>query len=291
MPVDAEGLIDWAERVLLDSDAIDHWQKERERIDAEELLEFALGHDFDLEDDVPLPVQGRFEKMVIRRATGEPTQLIKGYTEFRNLKLIQRPGTFIPRDSSEFLAEQAIRRIRRRKDPVAVDMACGTGPVALAVKNEVPTATVYGADIAADAIRDARANARKLGIGVKFVCGDMFHPVPKGLRGKVDVITIHPPYVAKGELKDLPDEIKLFEPVHVLTDGSKEGMGLVEMTVAAAPEWLRPGGWLLIEVSPDRARAVTSVMRRGGLKDVRSFMDKGFKVTRVLAGRNPQVVR
>ena len=287
MPVDAEGLIDWAERVLLDSDAIDHWQKERERIDAEELLEFALGHDFDLEDDVPLPVQGRFEKMVIRRATGEPTQLIKGYTEFRGLKLIQRPGTFTPRDSSEFLAEQAIKRIRRRKDPVVVDMACGTGPVALAVKHEVPAATVYGADIAADAIRDARANARKLGIGAKFVCGDMFQPLPKGLRGKVDAITIHPPYVAKGELRDLPDEIKLFEPVHVLTDGSKEGMGLVEMTVAAAPEWLGPGGWLLIEVSPDRARAVMSVMRRGGLEDVRSHMDKGFKVTRVLAGRNP----
>lgn len=280
-------MIDWAERVLLDSDAIDHWQKERERIDAEELLDFALGHDFDLEDDVPLQVQGRFEKMIARRATGEPTQLIKGYTEFKGLKLIQRPGTFIPRDSSEFLAEQAIKRIRRRKDPVAVDMACGTGPVALAVKNEVASATVYGADIASDAIRDARANARKLKVGAKFVCGDMFQPLPKSLRGKVDVITIHPPYVARGELKDLPDEIKLFEPVHVLTDGSKEGMGLVEMTVDAAPAWLRPGGWLLIEVSPDRARAVMSVMRRGGFKDVRSFLDKGFKVTRVLAGRNP----
>lgn len=280
-------MIDWAERVLLDSDAIDHWQKERERIDAEELLDFALGHDFDLEDDVPLQVQGRFEKMIARRAAGEPTQLIKGYTEFKGLKLIQRPGTFIPRDSSEFLAEQAIKRIRRRKDPVAVDMACGTGPVALAVKNEVASATVYGADIASDAIRDARANARKLKVGAKFVCGDMFQPLPKSLRGKVDVITIHPPYVARGELKDLPDEIKLFEPVHVLTDGSKEGMGLVEMTVDAAPAWLRPGGWLLIEVSPDRARAVMSVMRRGGFKDVRSFLDKGFKVTRVLAGRNP----
>lgn len=284
--MDAEGLIDWAERVLLDSDAIDHWQKERERIDAEELLEFLLGHDFDLEDDIPLSIQAKFEKLIARRATGEPTQLIKGYTEFRDLKLIQRPGTFIPRDSSEFLAEQAIRRIRRRKDAVLLDMACGTGPVALAVKNAVPSATVYGADIAADAIRDARANARRLKIGAKFVCGDMFLPLPRRLRGNVDVITIHPPYVARGELADLPDEIKLFEPVHVLTDGSKEGMGLVEMTVAAAPEWLRPGGWLLIEVSPDRARPVMSVMRRGGLKDVRSFMDKGFKVTRVLAGRN-----
>lgn len=278
-------MIDWAERVLLESDAIDHWQKERERIEAEELLDHALGHDFDLEDDVSLPVQAKFEKMIARRATGEPTQLIKGYSEFRSLKLIQKPGTFIPRDSSEYLAAQAILRIRRRKTPIAVDMACGTGPVALSVKNEVPAALVYGSDISSEAIRDARANARKLKIGAKFVCGDLFRPLPRGLRGRVDVITLHPPYVGKKELKDLPDEILLFEPVHVLTDGSKQGMGLLEMTVAQAPEWLRAGGWLLIEVSPDRSRAVMSVMRRGGFKDVRSHVDSGFKITRILAGR------
>lgn len=278
-------MLDWAERILLGSDAIDHWQKERERIEAEDLLDHAIGHDFDLEDDVPLSVQARFEKMIARRATGEPTQLIKGYAEFRGLKLIQRPGTFIPRDSTEFLAVQAIKRIRRRKDPVAVDMACGTGPVALAIKNEVPEAIVYGADLSADAIRDAKANASKLKVNARFVCGDLFAPLPRSLRGRVDVVTLHPPYVGKKELRDLPDEIRLFEPASVLTDGSKEGMGLVEMTVDRVADWLRPGGWLLIEVSPDRARPVMSVMRRGGLKDVRSHIDDGFKITRVLAGR------
>lgn len=282
--VDAEGVLDWAERILLESDAIDHWQKERERIEAEELLAHALGHDFDLDDDVPLKVQARFERMVARRMTGEPNQLIMGFTEFRGMKLVQRPGTFIPRDSSEFLAVQAIKRIRRRQHSVAVDLACGTGPVALAVKKAVPAAEVYGADLSKEAIRDARANARNLGIPVKFLCGDLMKPLPKRFRGKVDVVTIHPPYVGKNELKELPDEIRLFEPASVLTDGSKEGMGLVEMTVAEAPGWLRPGGWLLVEVSPDRARAVVSVMRRGGFKDVKSHVDKGFKVTRILAG-------
>jgi release factor glutamine methyltransferase len=282
--VDAEGVLDWAERILLDSDAIDHWQKDRERIESEELLAHALGHDFDLDDDVPLKVQERFEKMVARRMTGEPTQLITGFSEFRGMKLIQRPGTFIPRDSSEFLAVQAIKKIRRRKSPIAVDLACGVGPVALAVKKAVPAAEVYGADLSSEAIRDARINARNLKVPVKFVCGDLLKPLPGRLRGLVDVVTIHPPYVGKKELKELPDEIRLFEPASVLTDGSKEGMGLVEVTVAQSPEWLRPGGWLLIEVSPDRARPVMSAMRRGGFKDVKSHVDKGFKVTRILAG-------
>jgi release factor glutamine methyltransferase len=282
--VDAEGILDWAERILLESDAIDHWQKDRERIEAEELLAHALGHDFDLDDDVPLKVQARFEEMAARRVKGEPTQLIIGFSEFRGMKLIQRPGTFIPRDSSEFLAVQAIGKIRRRKSPVAVDLACGVGPVALAVKKAVPSAEVYGADISSEAIRDARANARNLKIPVKFLSGDLLKPLPARLRGHVDVVTIHPPYVGKDELKELPDEIRLFEPSSVLTDGSKEGMGLVELTVAGAPEWLRPGGWLMIEVSPDHARPVMSAMRRGGFKDVKSHVDKGFKVTRILVG-------
>ena len=278
-------MLDWAERLLLDSDAIDHWQKDRERIEAEELLAHALGHDFDLEDDVPLPVQARFETMIARRATGEPVQLIKGFAEFRGLQLIARPGTFVPRDSSEFLAVQAVRRLKRRQKPMAIDLACGTGPVALAIKNEVKRAQVYGADLSANSIGVARANAGRLKLPVRFFCGDLFKPLPRKLQGTADVITFHPPYVGKRELRELPDEIRLFEPKIVLTDGSPQGLELVERACTEAPDWLRRGGSLLIEVSPDRARSVMSRMRRAGFKDVRSTMDKGFKVTRVISGR------
>ena len=270
---------------MLESDAIDHWQKGRERLEAEELLEHVLGRTFYLDDEMTPSDQARFEKAIGRRATGEPTALIKGYTDFRGLRLIQRPGTFIPRDSSEFLAAQAITRIRRRVGAVAVDMACGTGPVALAVKHEVPKATVYGADLSQNAITVARANARALRLDVRFVCGDLFNPLPSKFRGGVDVVTLHPPYVGKRELRELPDEIVKFEPTLVLSDGSPRGLGLIERAVAEAPKWLRRGGWLLVEVSPDRARQVMSVMRRGDFRDVRSTVDRGFKVTRVLVGR------
>lgn len=283
--MDAEGLLDWAERILLESDAIDHWQKGRERLEAEELLEDVLGHEFYLDDDIPLEMQASFEKMIARRANGEPNALIMGYSMFDGMKLVQRPGTFIPRDSSEWLAHQAISRIRRRTDAVAIDLACGIGPVALAVKKAVPKATVVGTDLDDRSIRAARENGRRLGLDVRFVVGDLFSAVPRSLRGRVDAITIHPPYVAKSEVRDLPDEIARFEPRIVLTDGSAEGLGLVQRTVAECHDWLQPGGWLCIEVSPDRARAVASVMRKGGLRDVSSTVDKGFKVTRVLVGR------
>jgi release factor glutamine methyltransferase len=144
---------------------------------------------------------------------------------------------------------------------------------------------VYGTDVSADAVRIARTNAQRLRLLATFVTGDLFQALPRSVAGHVDVITLHPPYVARRELKHLPDEIRNFEPAHTLTDQSVDGLGLVERAIVEAPEWLRRGGWLLVEVAPDRARSVSSLMRRGGLREVRSTMGGELKVTRVVVGR------
>ncbi|HWO69173.1 MAG TPA: HemK/PrmC family methyltransferase [Actinomycetota bacterium] len=286
--MEAAELLERAVRRLEASRAIDHWQRDRERIEAEDLLAFVLGGEEPEPDRiVPPAARRRFERLVARRARGEPLAYLKGFTLFRGLEVRVRPGVFVPRDSSEFLALQAVRRLRGRRRPVAVDLATGAGPVALAVANEVRGAEVYGTDLSREAVTVARANARRLGLRATFLRGDLYGPLPRRLAGRVDVITLHPPYVARGELRDLPLEIRRFEPVHTLTDRSPDGLGLVERAVAEGRSWLEPGGWILIEVSPDRARSVAAVMRRAGLRDVRSTVDRGFKVTRVVVGRRP----
>jgi release factor glutamine methyltransferase len=282
--VNASELVDRAVQTLHASTALDHWQSDRDQIESEELLEFVLGHEPDPDEEVPSVAARRFDRMIERRATGEPVAFIKGYAEFRGLELIAKPGVFVPRDSSEFLAEQAIRRLRRRSDPVAVDLATGAGTVALAIANEVPRATVFGADLADDAVALARRNARRLRLGARFVVGDLFDALPARLRGTVDVITLHPPYVGLDELEELPDEIRNFEPTHTLTDRSRDGLGLVERAADEAWGWLCRSGWLLIEVSPDRSRTVASILRGEGFADVRSTKG-GMGVTRVVVGQ------
>src|SRR6266511_2650691 len=201
-------LIDEAVEVLEASDAIDHWQNDRQRIEAEELLDHLVGPDWTAEDDIPASAARRFRALISRRATGEPVPYIKGYAEFRRLRLIARRGVFVPRDSTEFLAEQAVRRLRPRRHPVHVDLATGSGPVALAVGNEVPGAEVHGADLATLPIRVARQNARRLGLTVHFHRGDLFGPLPGRLAGRVDVVTFHPPYVGRREVRTLPVEVR-----------------------------------------------------------------------------------
>jgi release factor glutamine methyltransferase len=284
--VNVSEALDRAVAILEASPAIDHWQRDRELIEAEDLLAFALGvDDLDPDDDVPAAARRRFDRMIERRAAGEPTQLIKGFAVFRGLEVLARPGVFVPRDSTEYLAEQAVRRLRGRRRPTAIDVATGGGTVALAIANEVRGARVFGTDISAEAIRVARRNAERLRLRATFAVGDLFGALPRSLLGAADVVTLHPPYVARDEIRDLPEEIRRWEPAHTLTDQSLDGLGLVGRTAGEAGEWLRPGGWLLVEVSPDRSRSVATVMRRNGFRDVRSTVDSGFKVTRVMVGR------
>lgn len=280
-------ILDEAIAVLKASTAIDHWQRGRERIEAEDLLWHVLGEEPDPRDEVTPSERRRFERLVRRRATGEPIALIKGYTEFRGLELSVKPGVFVPRDASEFLAEQAMRRLRGRGRPVHVDLATGAGTIALAVAKEVRGARVTGTDISDVAVRLARKNAERLRIRARFVRGDLFAGLPNDLAGRVDVITLHPPYVPSIELKDLPEEIREWEPAHTLTDRSRDGLSLITRAAREAPSWLSPNGWLLLEVSTDRVKDVKPVLQRAGFRDVRSTKGGVLPITRVIVARRP----
>ncbi len=283
----ARKVLDDAVKVLKASPAIDHWQRGRERIEAEDLLWHVVGEEPDPKDEVSAEDRRSFDRLVRRRATGEPIPFIKGYAEFRGLELLVRPGVFVPRDASEFLAEQATRRLRKRSRPLHVDLATGAGTIALAVANEVPRATVVGTDLSADAVKLARKNAKRLRLRARFITGDLFEGLPRSLAGTVDVVTLHPPYVPMRELKDLPEEIRDWEPEHTLTDRSRDGLGLIGRTAREAPAWLSRNGWLLMEVSPDRVSHVKGVLRGEGFRDLRSTKGGALPLTRVIVARRP----
>ena len=262
------------ERVLTDSTHIfeDH-DCERE---ARELLAFSLGLD---EDDADALGDGRhlsrreaerFLSLVARRAAGEPFPFITGRIDFCGLDLRVRPGAFVPRPSSELTVGRAVRRLRTRRTPVAVDVCTGTGPIALAIADRVPHAEVWGTDISAPALAQGRANARRLGIdNVRLKRGDIYGALPSRLSGAVDVITGHVPYIPRDEVDDLPSEVKDHEPVSTLTDDSDDGLALMRRVVTEAKQWLKPGGWLLLEVADDDlSRKVRRICKSTGLAHV-----------------------
>lgn len=268
-------LVDVGERVLTDSTHL--FEDHDSRADAQELLAMCMGVDVDDLDDDDEPsrrVRERYLSLIARRAAGEPFPFLTGYIEFWGLELRVRPGAFVPRPSSELTVARALKRLRRRRAPVVVDLATGAGPIALAIADELPDADVWGADIQDEGLQLARHNARRLGIrNVHFRRGDLWDALPARLRGTVDLMTGHIPYVPKDELDDLPSEVRDFEPVDTLTDWTEGGLSLIERALDEAPQWLRPGGWVLLELSDDLGTKVRRLARKAGLADHGVAMD------------------
>jgi release factor glutamine methyltransferase len=285
--MDTEKLLKKAKKTLVAVNERFGWQGDEDDQAWDLLVHAWNGNEPDDEDAVPKEIRRRFEKLVERRITGEPIAFIVGWVDFLDFRLNLGPGAFVPRLTTEFLAQQAIRRIRRRRKPVHVDLATGIGPVAIGSARAVPSATVYGIDISRKAVSQAKANAARLGVAnVSFLRGDLLAPLPRSLRSGVDVVTIHPPYVPRDEVSDLPLEIKKFEPKHTLTDRSSDGLGLVRRVIVEAREWLKPGGWLLIEIVATEFKVIRPMLREADYTDIRSTHGD-LKLTRVITGRMP----
>jgi release factor glutamine methyltransferase len=274
-----------AAKALRSSPHIEHPHAGKERFDAEQIVHFVLGHEADRSEELAGSDLRRFRALLARRLRGEPVAYLIGRTEFCDITLEIGRGAFIPRESSEFMVEQAARRLRGRRRPIHVDLATGIGPVALAVAKTLPRASVFGVDLSRRPVELARRNAERLRLhNVTFLRGDLFGPLSRRLQGSIDVITVHPPYVGRREIRELPNEIRFFEPIESLTDRSPRGLGLLGRVALESPAWLVKGGWLLVEVSPDRSRPVARVLREAGFRDVRSTKG-GVEVSRVVVGR------
>lgn len=291
-PLSAKELLELGERVLDDSTAI--FEDHRNDDAARQLLAVSLRVTEDELDELgPAYEPARRERerylsLIARRAGGEPLPFLTGRIEFYGLDLRVKPGAFVPRPSSEFIVERAVKHLRRKSEPIVVDMCTGAGPIALAIGDEFAGAEVFGADIDDQALKQGRNNARRLNIrNVSLKQGDMYEALPARIRGKVDLVTAHVPYVPHGELDDLPAEVKDFEPLHTLTDESVDGLDLMRATVAEAPEWLKPGGWLLLEMSDDMAAKAKRLCRNAGFIDLATKHDE-YKLSVVVEARKPR---
>jgi release factor glutamine methyltransferase len=145
---------------------------------------------------------------------------------------------------------------------VVVDLCCGSGALGVALSTKLGGAELHAADVDPAAVACARRNVEPLGGHVHL--GDLFGPLPPGLRGRVDVLLANVPYVPTGDLDLMPTEARLHEPVATL-DGGHDGLDVLRRVSAETPRWLAPGGHLLTEVSGRQADAAAGVLRSAGL--------------------------
>jgi release factor glutamine methyltransferase len=203
---------------------------------------------------------GELDAMVDRRIAGLPLELVVGWAEFCGLRIGVEPGVFVPRRRTEFLVRQAATLAR--PGAVVVDLCCGSGAVGAALFAAVEGVDLHAVDIDRAAVQCAGRNVDAA--GGRVYEGDLYEPLPATLRGRIDVLVANAPYVPNEALGLLPAEARIHEP-RVALDGGADGLDVQRRVIAAAPLWLRPGGYLLVETSERQAPRTLEIFAGSGL--------------------------
>ncbi|TBW39663.1 peptide chain release factor N(5)-glutamine methyltransferase [Azotobacter chroococcum] len=245
------------------------------RLDAEWLLAAALGKPASYlrtwpEREVPAEVAARFAADLARRRAGEPVAYILGRQGFWSLDLEVAPATLIPRPDTELLVETALALLPAT-DAAVLDLGTGTGAIALALAAERPAWRLTGVDRVAEAVELAERNRRRLGLGnAAFLQSDWF----SALDGRrFELIASNPPYIAADDPHLVLGDLR-FEPASALVAGA-DGLDDIRRIVAAAPDHLAAGGWLLLEHGFEQAGAVRALLAAAGFVEVHSRRDLG----------------
>ena len=182
-----------------------------------------------------------------------------GEAEFCGLKLAVDRRVLIPRPETELLVEI----VAVRQPASVVDVGTGSGCIALALAHRLPNAVVTATDISPDALAVAQANAARFTCNnfTRFLVGDLLSALPDSFTA--DAIVSNPPYIASGELAQLPREVKDFEPVQALVAGA-DGLDVIRRLVLTAKRHLSPRGFVALEIGAGQRATVAELLDRAG---------------------------
>jgi release factor glutamine methyltransferase len=252
----------------------------------------------------------RYLTLLHRRELRQPLAYLVGMREFWSLPLAVSPRVLVPRPETETLVEAALslflgadsptngnRSPRLRAEdspsaldphhPILVDLCTGSGAVAVALARELPGAVLFATDASRRALRVARSNAEANGVGdrITFLRGDLWRALDgRGLDNQVDLVVSNPPYIPSAILPTLMPEIQ-WEPRQAL-DGGWDGLEFHRAIIAGAPQRIRRGGCLLLEIGADQAAGVRRLVEEtGAFEPPQVLQDLGGRDRVVVARR------
>ncbi len=253
----------------------------------------------------------RYQELLLKRGSHIPLQHLTGEQEFMGLTFRVNECVLIPRQDTEILVEEALKRLRPGMR--VLDMCTGSGCIAVSLAKLFPASltapgkvsaaetgenteqsairekaaetggalVVDAADISERALEVAAENALRLGAGVRFIHSDLFSAISE----RYDMIVSNPPYIRSGVIEELSEEVRRHEPRQAL-DGKDDGLYFYRKIIAESSAYLTENGWLLFETGYDQAGQVTALMAEAGFAQVQTVRDLAG-LDRVVLGQLP----
>ncbi|MBI5630787.1 MAG: peptide chain release factor N(5)-glutamine methyltransferase [Elusimicrobia bacterium] len=239
------------------------------RANAEFLMAEVLGvgrNDLALDRSRPLSVKhsNHFWHLTAQKGRRLPLAYVLGSQPFMGLGLKVTKDVLVPRPETEELAAEAARLLKdRAAEPFHIlEIGTGSGCIAISLAAAFPRAVVYATDASPAALKLAAENAmtHHASQRIRFVEEDIFKPSLGA--GWADLLVSNPPYIPTGEFASLEPEV-LHEP-RLALDGGPDGLKVLREIIAQAPRYLKPGGFLVLEIGSKQGRAVAELMRAAG---------------------------
>ena len=251
-------------------------------IDALLLLQFVCGitraHYYAVrEDHLPEEEFDRYMELVRRRAGRIPLQQLTGEQQFMGLPFHVSEDVLTPRQDTEILVEEALKRVR--PGAKILDLCTGSGCILISLLKLGPDLEGTGSDLSEKALDIAAGNAEMNKVKASFVQSDLFERLP----GPYDMIVSNPPYIVSGVIGSLMEEVRDHEPLIAL-DGGTDGLDFYRRIVPESMDRLNPGGWLIVEIGYDQGDLVRSMFIDHQYEDVDVIRDLGGN-DRVVLGR------
>lgn len=236
---------------------------ESPRLDAEVLLAHILKKEriyLYVHFDEPLEPSelAQYREAIKKRVRRVPVAYITGQRDFMGLTFHVTPDVLVPQPDTEILVQAAKERLEKVEGPVKfADIGTGSGAICLSLLAELPEAVASTVDISPAARAVAEENARELGVAdrIAFYTGDLLAP----LAGETfDAILSNPPYIPDGDIPGLAPEVKSQEPMLALA-GGRDGLDFYRRLAKDAPNLIKNGGFLAVEVGIHQADSVAKL--------------------------------
>lgn len=212
----------------------------------------------------------QYTDFLTRMLAGEPLQYIVGRAPFMGMLLEVNRHTLIPRPETEELVAWIASKHNHSK--TVLDVGTGSGCIALSLKEAFPAAKVMGIDVSPEAIAIAERNARHTGFLAHFFVEDVLSAATDRFQD-LDILVANPPYIPLWERHSLNPNVEAWEPPQALFVPDDDPLMFYRILARRALQWLRPGGWLYVEVHASFGEQVMEMFEDNFLHQIELRLD------------------